>query len=77
VLELESRLIATSVVQALREKGATVREITVEPHGSGVTLRAELNGPVVQVVLPPGYFAYSQVADAMILAAGRCSMETS
>lgn len=75
--ELESRIIAASVVQALRARGATVREITVEPRqGGGIRLRAELDGPVVQCDVPRGYFAYDQVAAALIQATGRCQLET-
>lgn len=76
MLELESRLIATSVVESLRRKGETVREITVEPRGGGVRVRVELNGPVVQCDLPAGHFAYDRVADALILAKWACALDS-
>lgn len=89
MIELDSRIIATSVVQALREQGATVQEITVEPHPSGgIRLRVALDEPVdtgdrthpsvalVECDVPAGYFAYEQVAAALIQATGRCSIET-
>lgn len=76
MIELDGRLIATNVIAALRAKGEAPREITVEPYGSGVRVRVELNGPVVQCEIPPGFFAYEQVADALILATGRCALET-
>lgn len=76
MLELESRLIATNVVEALRAKGATVREITVEPLGRGARVRVEMNGPVVQCDLPAGHFAYARVADALLLATQACALET-
>lgn len=88
MLELESRLIATAVVEALRAQGETPWEITVAPRGRGLCVRVALpmtakvgdgmpSSTVVECHVPPGVFAYEQVAAALIQAKGRSQLETS
>lgn len=83
--ELDSRLIATGIVEALRAKGEVVHEITIESIGAGAAIRAALDGVddpnkghrVVECLVPAGYFAYAAVAEALIQAKGRCQLEVS
>jgi len=64
VTELESRLLATGVVERLRARGEQPFQIRVWPNGSGVTVRVGFaNSLAVEAVVPPGYFAYDRIAD--------------
>lgn len=66
MLELESRLIASSIVERLRAKGHQPFQIQVRPNGAGVTARVGFqNQLVVEAHIPPGFFDYDRVADAM------------
>lgn len=66
--ELETRLIATNIVERLRAKGHQPFQIRVWPNGSGITARVGFQVPndlVVQAIIPPGHFDYDRIAAAM------------
>ena len=66
MLELESRVIATNLVERLRAKGHQPFQINVRPNGSGVSARVGFeNSLVVECQIPPGHFDYDRVVEAM------------
>ena len=77
MIELEGRLIATQIIGRLKAHGHEPIEISVRPNGSGVTTRVGfLNHLLVECHIPPGFFNYDLVADAMCQQIQKAVMES-
>ncbi len=62
--EIETRLVATGIVERLRARGEQPSQIRVWPNGAGLTVRVGFeNSLAVEAIIPPGHFAYDRVAD--------------
>lgn len=61
--ELDARIVATEIVERLRQRGAQPFQIRIFPNGSGLTARVGFaHDLVVEAVIPPGFFSYDLVA---------------
>lgn len=75
--ELETRLMATGIVERLRAKGHQPFQIRVRPNGSGVTAHVGfLNGLKIEANVPPGFFSYDRIAEDLCHQIQAATMES-
>lgn len=77
MLELESRVIATNLVERLRARGHEPFQIQIQPNGSGISARVGFpNGLAIESHIPPGYFDYDRVAETLCHLIQAATMES-
>jgi len=70
--ELDTRVMATEIIERLIARGFRPFNITINPNGSGVTVRCVFRDPPlfglwIEAHVPPGFFAYDRIADDLCL----------
>ena len=62
--EIETRLLATEIVDRLRRRRHQPNQIRIFPNGAGVTVRVGFVPDLaVESIIPPGFFDYDRVVD--------------